>query len=453
MSAPRYPSYKDSGVAWLGQVPLHWQVRPLKWEIDRNDGGVWGDDPDGADDTIVLRSTEQTVDGRWRMDDPAPRKLSATERATSLLAEGDLVVTKSSGSSLHIGKTTLVTAEIAATGCCYSNFMQRVRTRATFLPKLAWYVLNNDLARLQFDLASNSTTGLANLNGTMIGGIVLPVAPINEQVSIVDFLDSETAKIDALVDEQRRLIGLLKEKRQAVISRAVTKGLNPHVPMKGSMAGWIGEAPQHWRVSALGYVARIDSGSTPDRANPHYWGGSIPWVKTGEVNYDPITQAEECITEAGLQGSSAKVALPGTLLMAMYGQGVTRGRVALLEVPAAYNQACAAIHFDMAVAPSFGRYFFMAAYQHVRDGGNETSQMNLSTGVIQKFKIAVPPLREQMAIVDFLDRSIREIELLIGHADASLLLLSERRSALISAAVIGKIDVRGLVLQPEAVAA
>jgi len=432
---------------------LHWQVRPLKWEIDRNDGGVWGDDPDGADDTIVLRSTEQTVDGRWRMDDPAPRKLSATERATSLLAEGDLVVTKSSGSSLHIGKTTLVTAEIAATGCCYSNFMQRVRTRATFLPKLAWYVLNNDLARLQFDLASNSTTGLANLNGTMIGGIVLPVAPINEQVSIVDFLDSETAKIDALVDEQRRLIGLLKEKRQAVISRAVTKGLNPHVPMKGSMAGWIGEAPQHWRVSALGYVARIDSGSTPDRANPHYWGGSIPWVKTGEVNYDPITQAEECITEAGLQGSSAKVALPGTLLMAMYGQGVTRGRVALLEVPAAYNQACAAIHFDMAVAPSFGRYFFMAAYQHVRDGGNETSQMNLSTGVIQKFKIAVPPLREQMAIVDFLDRSIREIELLIGHADASLLLLSERRSALISAAVIGKIDVRGLVLQPEAVAA
>ena len=255
------------------------------------------------------------------------------------------------------------------------------------------------------------------------------------------------------VEEQKRLIEMLKEKRQAVISQAVTKGLNPNVLMKDSRAGWIGEVPQHWRVSALGYVARIDSGSTPDRANPNYWGGSIPWVKTGEVNYDPITQAEECITEAGLQGSSAKVALPGTLLMAMYGQGVTRGRVAILEVPSAYNQACAAIHFDTAVAPSFGRYFFMAAYAHVRDGGNETSQMNLSTGAIQKFKITVPPPPEQLAIVDFLDRSIQEIELLIEHADESLLLLSERRSALISAAVTGKIDVRGLVPQPEAIAA
>jgi type I restriction enzyme S subunit len=281
--------------------------------------------------------------------------------------------------------------------------------------------------------------------------ILLP--PRDEQRRIADLLDHETAKIDALVQEQQRLIELLKEKRQAVISQAVTKGLNPNVPMRGSGAGWIGQVPQHWRVSALGYAARIDSGSTPDRANPNFWGGNIPWVKTGEVNYDPISQAEECITEAGLQGSSAKVAPPGTLLMAMYGQGVTRGRVALLEVPAAYNQACAAIHFDLAVAPSFGRYFFMAAYEHVRDGGNETSQMNLSTGAIQKFKITVPPTPEQLAIVEFLDSSIREIELLIEHGDQSLILLSERRSALISAAVTGKIDVRNLAPQPEAVGA
>ena len=230
MSFPRYPEYKDSGVEWLGEVPIHWEVSPFKWLLDRNDGGVWGDDPDGVDDTLVLRSTEQTVDGRWRLDSAATRKLSATERAAALLESGDLVVTKSSGSSLHIGKTTLVTDEIAQMGCCYSNFMQRLRMKPSFSPLLAWYILNNDIARLQFDLLSNSTTGLANLNGTMIGQIMLAIPPVEEQTAIATFLDHETAKIDALVAEQEKLITLLQEKRQAVISHAVTKGLNPTHP-------------------------------------------------------------------------------------------------------------------------------------------------------------------------------------------------------------------------------
>jgi type I restriction enzyme S subunit len=154
MSFARYPDYKDSGVEWLGEVPVHWEVQPFKHQVERNDGGVWGEDPDGIKDTIVLRSTEQTVDGHWKLDDPAPRKLSESEISGSLLAENDLLLTKSSGSSLHIGKTTLVTAEIAAMRCCYSNFMQRIRMKPTFLPKLAWHVMNNDLARLQFDLLS-----------------------------------------------------------------------------------------------------------------------------------------------------------------------------------------------------------------------------------------------------------------------------------------------------------
>jgi type I restriction enzyme S subunit len=223
---------KDSGMEWLGKVPVHWEVRAFKWDIDRNDGGVWGDEPDGVGDTIVLRSTEQTVDGHWRIDDPAPRKLSNTERTAALLAEGDLVVTKSSGSSLHIGKTTIVTPEMAAAGYCYSNFMQRIRTRASIFPKLAWYVMNSNVVRLQFDLASKSTTGLANLNGSIIGGIVIPVPPVVEQHRIVARMDCDTAKIDALVAQAERAIQLLLERRSALISAAVTgkidvRGLAP----------------------------------------------------------------------------------------------------------------------------------------------------------------------------------------------------------------------------------
>ncbi|MEK9775478.1 MAG: hypothetical protein VW339_04940 [Quisquiliibacterium sp.] len=213
---------KDSGVEWLGEVPAHWNVSPFKWQIERNDGGVWGDDPDGEQDTIVLRSTEQTVDGRWQMADPALRKLSESEKASALLSEGDLVVTKSSGSSLHIGKTTIVSKEIAELGCCYSNFMQRVRTKPGFMPKLAWYLMNNDIARLQFDLLSNSTTGLANLNGTMIGQVLVAVPPANEQQAIINFLDIEAYKIDSLNAKAISAIDLLQERRSALVSAAVT---------------------------------------------------------------------------------------------------------------------------------------------------------------------------------------------------------------------------------------
>ncbi|MFO0476331.1 MAG: hypothetical protein ACK52K_14410, partial [Alphaproteobacteria bacterium] len=213
---------KPSGVEWLGEVPAHWEVMPFKWHIQRNDGGVWGDDPTGIADTVVLRSTEQTVDGHWKIDDPALRQLSPDEVSAAILEEGDLLVTKSSGSSLHIGKTTLVNASIAAKRCCYSNFMQRIRTAPSFRPELAWYVLNSDLARRQFDLLSNSTTGLANLNGTLIGQLMVSTPPAAEQRAIAAFLDRETAKIDGLVLEAESAITLLRERRAALISAAVT---------------------------------------------------------------------------------------------------------------------------------------------------------------------------------------------------------------------------------------
>jgi hypothetical protein len=113
MNWPSYAEYKDSEVTWFGEIPKTWAVSRLKFHLERNDGGVWGDDPDGVTDTIVLRSTEQTVDGNWVIEDPAPRKLSIGDARAARLVEDDLLVTKSSGSSLHIGKTTIVSAEVA----------------------------------------------------------------------------------------------------------------------------------------------------------------------------------------------------------------------------------------------------------------------------------------------------------------------------------------------------
>ena len=138
---------------------------------------------------------------------------------------------------------------------------------------------------------------------------------------------------------------------------------------KPSGVEWLGDVPEHWEVASLRYYANFCTGSTPDRNNSDYWDGGIPWVKTGEINYSLITETEETISQKGLDSSSCSIASPGTLLMALYGQGVTRGRVAILGISAAFNQACAAISVDDRISNEFLRVFFVFAYSFIRDIG------------------------------------------------------------------------------------
>jgi type I restriction enzyme S subunit len=443
MSFPRYPEYKDSGVEWLGQVPAHWKVQSFKHQVERNDGGVWGEDPDGINDTIVLRSTEQTVDGHWKLDDPAPRKLSESEFNSSLLAENDLLLTKSSGSSLHIGKTTLVTAEIASMRCCYSNFMQRIRMKPTFLPKLAWYVMNNDLARLQFDLLSNSSTGLANLNATMVGQIVVPVPPVLEQTKIAAFLDHETAKIDALVAEQRRLMELLKEKRQAVISHAVTKGLNPDALMKPSGIEWLGDVPQHWEVKRLKNISPFitvgvvvnPSTFVSDEGHPFIYGGDIREGVIDWMNSRRITsEASEVNSKTRLQKGdllTVRVGAPGiTAVVPVECEGGNCASVMLVR-KGDFNSHWLCFAMNTRIVR-----FQVEVVQY----GAAQEQFNISHAI--NFWIPTPPRSEQDEIAEFLVTESLRFDTLSEEAQRAIDLLQERRTALISATVTGQIDVR-----------
>ena len=257
-----YPDYKDSGVAWFGKIPRHWEAKRLKLLLSGNDGGVWGRDSED-DGVIVLRSTEQTVDGVWRIEEPAVRGLTPSEFKACRLIEGDLVVTKSSGSTRHIGKTSIVTAEVEALNCCYSNFMQRLRTRPNLIARFAWYVLNGELTRKRFNFISGTTTGLANLNGETIGMVNFACPPTSEQCAIATFLDRETARVNALVARNERLIELLSEKRSTLIAHAVTKGLDVGASMRDSGIEWIGKIPANWEVTRTKHAARLESGHTP----------------------------------------------------------------------------------------------------------------------------------------------------------------------------------------------
>ncbi|MEK8024549.1 restriction endonuclease subunit S [Pseudaquabacterium rugosum] len=160
--------------------------------------------------------------------------------------------------------------------------------------------------------------------------------------------------------------------------------------------------PEGWHSSTLGEIARITSGGTPDRSEPSYWGGDVPWVTTGEIQFNTITDTAEKITAAGLKNSSAKLFPPGTLLMAMYGQGKTRGQVAKLGIEAATNQACAAIHLHDGCSPDFFFQLLTSQYTTIRELGNAGTQQNLSGGILKAVTVAVPPLDEQRRIASIL---------------------------------------------------
>lgn len=439
MTLRRYKQYKDSGVEWLGSVPAHWEVTRLKFIAHVQTGVAKGKDNSGQQTIMVPYLRVANVqDGFLDLDEVATIEIPADDLPRYRLRAGDVLMNEG-GDFDKLGRGHFWDGSIDP--CIHQNHVFAVRPFGVS-PQWLNLVTGSAYAQFYFMSRSKQSTNLASISSTNVMELPVVLPPAVEQEAVAVYLHRETAKIDTLISEQQGLIEVLTEKRQAVIALAVTKGLNPSAPMKESGVEWIAAVPAHWRVSALGYVASVETGSTPDRGAPEFWQGDIPWLKTAEINYQPIREAEEFITAAGLANSAAKVAEPGTLLMAMYGQGVTRGRVATLEIAASYNQACAAISFDESIDVRFARYFFIAAYAHIRDAGNETSQMNLSTGIIRKFKLAVPPQTEQSGIVSFLDSETSKVESLLGEAEAAVSLLLERRTALVSAAVTGQIDVR-----------
>ena len=231
MTLPRYPEYRASGVEWLGEVPAHWGFGPLGHFLSRSDSGAWGseDDPEG---TVVLRSTNQTADGKWCLAEPARRILSARERSLTRLDLGDLLMTKSSGSFLHIGKTTYVDLQIAALNAGYSNFMQRLRCGVKLDPKFSYWFLNSALSREQFSVLATTSTGLGNLNRSVISSVQVTAPPLPEQHAIVAYLDRETARIDELTAKVEQAIELLGEYRTALITAAVTGQVDVRRPVE-----------------------------------------------------------------------------------------------------------------------------------------------------------------------------------------------------------------------------
>lgn len=214
---------KESEIDWIGKIPKHWEVKRVKDVLSKNDGGVWGDFVDDlSEGKIVLRSTEIRLDGKWDIKNPAICALNEKEFLNSHLKKGDLLLTKSSGSENHIGKTAYVDDFVENLECAYSNFMQRLRVNSVTESKFLFWVLNSYIARIQFKIFSKSTTGLGNLSADIINFLIILFPPIKEQRQIADYLDQKTETIDKIVENLQTQIATLQHLRKVLINDAVT---------------------------------------------------------------------------------------------------------------------------------------------------------------------------------------------------------------------------------------
>ncbi|KWH08237.1 hypothetical protein WT59_22175 [Burkholderia territorii] len=291
---------------------------------------------------------------------------------------------------------------------------------------------------------------LWSTNYSEMRNITLAVPSISEQRAIATFLNHETSKIDALIAEQEKLLVLLAEKRQATISRAVSRGLDPDAPMKDSGVTWLGEVPGHWRVSPLKYLVSLRSGGTPSKENLDFWDGDVPWASAKDLKSERLADTIDHITSFAVESGNATLVPPGTVLVVVRGMILARiFPVVETVVPMAINQDLKGVIPLEGLNGKFLAWLLRGSadesLRRLDEAGHGTKALRMDAWT--SMQLPVPPVVEQSEIAAFLERETGKLDALKAEAESAIDLLRERRSALIAATVTGKIDVRNAVPQ------
>ena len=438
-----YAEYKDSGVEWLGEIPSHWDLYSLKRSVDKCTNGFWGAEPDGINDLCVLRVADFNRDNFLINENKLTfRSIQPKEAENRLLKKGDLLIEKSGGGDKTlVGCVVMFDKEFSA---ITSNFVAKMTPNINTDSKYLTYSFAHLYSgRVNFP-SIKQTTGIQNLDSEAYLIEKFGFPPKNEQIQIANFLDHETAKIDSLIEKQQQLIQLLKEKRQAVISHAVTKGLNPDVAMKDSGVEWLGEVPEHWDTTKIKYVAELTPKKSEVSSNDNRLCTFVPMekLKLGSL----IKDEEKPISEV----------IGGYTYF-------KNGDLLLAKVTPCFENKNMVVASDLKNGIGFGsseiyvlRTNHKVNTQFLYYRLQEDQFMELGTGAmtgagglkrvpsefLNNFEFALPPLSEQIAITKYLNQYLIKNEYLMNKAQSAIQLMQERRTALISAAVTGKIDVR-----------
>ena len=358
------------------------------------------------------------------MPGPIPRQF--------ILETGDILLSRSG----TIGRSFLVPGDVA--GLTFAGFLVRFRPRADQDARYLSYALQSEHAQAQVQADAIVST-IQNFNAERYANLALWVPPLADQRRIADFLDDQVAVLDRaqeLRDQQRSLI----LERDVTVSRvATTVGLldGPRMP---TGIKWMPEIAADWKMFKIGRAFRTGSGTTPKADNPAYFGGTYPWINTGDLRDGKVDAPNRFVTEVALADySSLKFYEPGTLLVAMY--GATIGRLGRLGIRACLNQACCAIYKPTEVSLDYAYYWFLGHRNDIVKMGTGGGQPNISQEVITALRIPSPSTGIQVEIVKMLEGEHQNAENLLELLARQTDLYLERKQALITAAVTGQIDV------------
>ena len=445
-----YPSYKNSHVSWLGPVPSHWRIgrsdqvlrsRALQVEAESFQG-----------ETVFHYSIPAVQEiGTGQLEDG-----STIKSAKLLISAPQILVSK-----LNPRKGTVCIAEPQANKTvCSGEFVPLEVLGAD--QQFFFYIVSSDSYRQRLESKVESATrSHQRVNPADIVKFDLALPPLTEQQAIAAFLDRETGKIDALVEEQRRLIALLKEKRQAVISHAVTKGLDPAAPMKPSGIDWLGDIPAHWDMYKFGRILeRIEQGWSPIGEDREPEEGEVGVLKLSAIKAGIFKPEErKAIPIAAVEDRMASLQLnAGDLLLTRANTPDLVGDVAIVPdnlSPTIFSDLVYRLGLRHEVVRAdflclMLRSTLMRAQIKADARGSSMSMAKLSHGHIRSWQIALPPLEEQAELAAFCEEQEAKLLALTAEATRAIALLQERRAALISAAVTGKIDVRDTTEETEA---
>lgn len=437
MKYSRYPEYRASGVEWLGAVPKHWDLKNLKYVATCNDEALSENTPADYRINYVDISSVSLEEGVKRTEeydfDEAP------SRARRRVQDGDTILSTVRTYLKAVACITKPPANlIVSTGFAVIRPGPDLDARY-----LSYYVRSEGFVG---EVVSHSVgVSYPAINASQVMDLPALLPPLSEQSCIASFLDIETARIDDLISAKRRFMARLKEKRSALISRAVTSGIGAGIAMVKSEIKWLSEHPAHWEKRRLRYLFHMEGGMTPDRAEPRYWDGDIPWVTPKDMKVEVIADSEDHVTTDALAETGLSIVDPNAVLIVVRGMILAHSvPIALTAAPVTVNQDMKALYATDEVRADYLAWMFRGLrgllLSLVEESGHGTKV--LRTDVLRSVQVPLPPLPEQKAIVDELAIQTARIDKLLTNAKAAVDVLQQRRTSLISAAVTGSVDVR-----------
>ena len=403
----QYDSYKDSGVEWIGKVPSHWEILPFKRAITINNGCDYKHVQVEEDGYPVIGSGGQFA---W---------------ASQYMYDGEVVL---------LGRKGTIDKPLY-----YKGKFWTVDTMFYGIPKKnanCKYLLYQ-AKNIPFERYATATA-LPSMTQTDLNNNAICMPPLKEQAAIANYLDKKCSEIDNVISAQQKRIALLQELKQSVITHAVTKGLDPNVEMKESGVEWIGEVPKHWDVMKTSLAFQgIGSGTTPSTSKKEFYNEEGKyWLQTGDLNDGVILGTSKKVSDIAIKVCNLKFYPKDSVVIAMY--GATIGKVGILGIKTATNQACCVLPANNHMVAKYSFYEFLACKPALLVSAIGGGQPNISQDTIRKQKIAVPPVEEQKMIADYLGKKCVSIDSSISKAQHQVDLLQEYKQSLITEVVTGK---------------